>query len=198
MCSVGANFGSDLQVAFYDRRCSDFAIDIQGTSSVDAVFAAKVIHTMMSWASPEASVSDDESDMQFNCWRTNCRQLDGGPTYHRRIAEESFSNHVIAKIIGNVDKGHDDVSLANLVVFDQRLCKTFNELMNAEDQALAKRLLTNLRAVRHIIDPTDIPNAAFYEKLFGVKADPTLSKCIASQRTILARLLLSISFMIAH
>ena len=180
---IGVTFGSDLQVALFERRCMEISASLV-VGEIDANLARKAVEIMVNWTPPWVSA---EADLAFDIKNVTVRQLDGGTSFHRRQGEEAFGQHVITKIVNQIDAAPEQDVLAALSLFDIAVCQSFPDRMDKDDTQIAKRLLTCMRAVTHVVDVQDTKHSEFYLKFWGPSADETFLRCGAPQKTILVR-----------
>ena len=190
LLEIGVNFGSDVQVYFYERRVSDLSNLIQADTIMSLELCKQFTKTCLPWhaePSDPASADASDDDRAFNTKQTTVRQLDGGPQYHRRTSEETLVTASIVKLISLVDTTEDAIILQSLNNLSQAVCEAFSSNMEEEDTKLAKRILTCIRSAIHVIDIRDLDNVSFYDKMFDLKVDANLAKSIAAQKCLQAR-----------
>ena len=189
LLQIGVNFGSDVQISFFERRVSDLSIQITGDAAMSSELCKSFTRTCLPWypvVSDQAEASDD--DRQFDVKKPTVRQLDGGPQTHRRMSEESLVAHAIVKLISLVDNSEDSIILQSLANMAQAMCSAFTSDMDEENTKLAKRLLTVIRGSIHVVDICDIENVSFFDKMFDTKGDVSMTKSIAVSKCMMARL----------
>ena len=188
LLQIGVNFGSDVQVSFYERRVSDLSNEIVGDFAMPMELCNLFTKTCLPWYSvcPDQAADASDDDRTFCVKQTTVRQLDGGPQYHRRTSEETLTTATIVKLIGLVDNSSDASIIQSLRNLAEAMCAAFTADMDEENTKLAKRILTVIRGTIHVIDIHDIDNACFYDKMFDSKANGTMTKSIAVSKCLLA------------
>ena len=66
----------------------------------------------------------------------------------------------------------------NLLMLDSTICDSFTEDMGSSHTKLAKRWVSAIRCVLHILDVDDIKHVSFYRKCFGTSVDAEMSESL--------------------